>query len=336
TYIETERFLFDKGYYDATLNNRRTWPVVSPAVELLHNFREGDISEDALSTGLRKIQDGDIRRDISRYLRQSAINQQYAVQLSGGSSKASTLVSVGYDRIRDQIVGNGNSRLTMRSSQNWKPLKKLSLEAGILYTATAANNNGLASVRPGVSGSLYPYARLVDDNGNPTRLVQNYRTGFVDTVGGGRLLDWTYVPLADRELNNDHTRTKALTMNLGAKYELLEGLTSEFRYQYQYSNSINDRLQDEQTFFVRDLINKFSQINGNTVERAIPLGSILDRSSSERRSHALRGQLTYQKSFASSELNVLAGGEVRESVLASNNVRWYGYDAEILTMQPVA
>src|SRR5690606_10832270 len=142
-------------------------------------------------------------------------------------------------------------------------------------------------------------------------------------------------PLADRELNNDHTRTKALTMNLGAKYELLEGLTSEFRYQYQYSNSINDRLQDEQTFFVRDLINKFSQINGNTVERAIPLGSILDRSSSERRSHALRGQLTYQKSFASSELNVLAGGEVRESVLASNNVRWYGYDAEILTMQPV-
>src|SRR5690606_511149 len=114
TYIETERFLFDKGYYDATLNNRRTWPVVSPAVELLHNFREGDISEDALSTGLRKIQDGDIRRDISRYLRQSAINQQYAVQLSGGSSKASTLVSVGYDRIRDQIVGNGNSRLTMR------------------------------------------------------------------------------------------------------------------------------------------------------------------------------------------------------------------------------
>ncbi|MBD1435018.1 SusC/RagA family TonB-linked outer membrane protein [Sphingobacterium sp. DN00404] len=335
TYIETERFLFERGNYDAALNNRRTWPIVSPAVELLNNFREGDISEEVLLAELEKLKDGDIRRDISKYLRQKAVNQQYVVQLSGGSTKASTLISLGYDNMRDQVVGNGSNRLTMRASQNWKPLEKLSIEAGMLYTATTTNNNGLASVRPGVSGTLYPYARLVDDNGNPARLVQNYRTGFVDTVGGGQLLDWTYVPLADRDLNNNHTRAKALTMNLGAKYELLAGLNSEFRYQYQYSNTVNDHLQDEQSFFVRDLINKYSQMNGNTVERAIPLGSILDRANSERRSHAIRGQLTYQKSFINSELNVLAGGEVRENVTAAGNIRWYGYDAETLIMQPV-
>lgn len=335
TYIETERFLFERGNYDAALNNRRTWPIVSPAVELLNNFREGDISEEVLLMELDKLKDGDIRRDISRYLRQKAINQQYVVQLSGGSAKASTLISLGYDNRRDQVVGNGSNRLTMRASQNWKPLDQLSIEAGMLYTATATNNNGLASVRPGVSGTLYPYARLVDDNGNPARLVQNYRTGFVDTVGGGQLLDWTYVPLADRDLNNNHTRAKALTMNLGVKYELLAGLNSEFRYQYQYSNSVKDHLQDEKSFFVRDLINKYSQINGNTVERAIPLGSILDRANSERRSHVIRGQLTYQKSFINSALNILAGGEIRENVTAAGNIRWYGYDAETLIMQPV-
>lgn len=335
TYIETERFLFEQGYYNAVLNNTTSWPVISPAVELLAKFRAKEIDGPQLDGELEKLAQGDLRGDMAKYLRQTGVNQQYVVQLSGGSENASSLISIGHDRVRTNVVGNGNQRLTVRGHQMWSPVDKLNLEASMMYTGASTENNGISELRRAMTGELYPYTRLVDENGQPAQVVQNYRMAFLDTVGDGQLQDWSYYPLLDQKLNNNSIGSKSLLLNVAVNYEWFKGFRSEARYQYQFSNDDGLDLMDKNSFYVRDLINKFSQDGANGLVRNIPLGDIVERSYSRQRTHSWRGQVSYQKGLGIGELNLLAGGEVRANTAMFSRYRQYGYDREILTHQPV-
>lgn len=335
TYIETERMLFEKGYYNSALNNTRTWPVLSPVVELLNSHKNKDIDDQTLETQLAQLAAGDLRGDVSRYLRQQGWNQQYAVQFSGGAERSSSLLSLGYDKGQGTSVGKGSSRLTVNAQQYWQPLQKLKLDVGLLYTANETVDNSIGTLRPGTTGTLYPYTRLIDDDGQPARIVQNFRTGFIDSVGGGNLLDWTYYPLVDQSLLDNTTIGRSLAMNLAANYKLVDGLTAELRYQYQYQQAEHNVLWDERSFYARDMINKFTQGANEKTTRLIPLGGIKDREGSVRIGHGVRGQLNYQKQWSNSSLNLLLGSEVRDNTTEGNKVRLYGYDVATLTAQPV-
>lgn len=334
-YIETERFLFEQGYYNAMLNNTTSWPVISPAVELLAKFQANEIDESKLDIELEKLAQGDLRGDIARYLRQNGINQQYVVQLSGGAENSSSLISIGHDRVRTNVVGDGNQRLTVRGYHTWNPVQKLHLEASMMYTGVSKENNGISEIRSTITNELYPYTRLVDEDGKPVQVVQNYRMAFLDTVGSGQLQDWSYYPLLDQKLNNNSTGSKSLLLNVAMNYEWFKGFRSEARYQYQFSHKDGLDLMDKNSFYVRDLINKFSQNSISGLVRNIPFGDIVERSYGRQGTHSWRGQISYQKGWGIGELNLLAGGELRGNTALFSRYRQYGYDQEILTHQPV-
>src|SRR5690606_11288956 len=96
-FIEVERFLFEQGAFDAVLNNTISFPAVTPVVELLDLQRKNAISEPELSEGLEALSGIDIRKELNKHFYQPGFNQQYAVNLSGGSNHISTLFSLGYD-----------------------------------------------------------------------------------------------------------------------------------------------------------------------------------------------------------------------------------------------
>ncbi|QQT60541.1 SusC/RagA family TonB-linked outer membrane protein [Sphingobacterium multivorum] len=335
TYIEVERLLFNQGYYDNTLNNKVYNPVVSPVVELLNDHRNKLIDDSALESQLNAIAQGNLRADIARYLRQKGINQQYNVQLSTGSEKLASIWSAGFDRVRSNIVGNENSRFTLRTEQTWRPISKLVLTGGMQFNANKVTNNGISSLAIGSAGLAYPYSRLLDSDGNPSRLEQNYRSRFLDTLGEGKLLDWSYYPLADQKLLDKTDNTNVLKFDLAAAYEWIKGLRSELRYQYFTSNGLLEDRMDHNSFYVRDLINKYSQLKSNVIERPIPLGDILDRTSNRQYGHNMRAQISYDKQSSLGDLNVLIGGEVRDNRGLLHTYRQYGYDNELNISQPV-
>ncbi|MBB5441261.1 TonB-linked SusC/RagA family outer membrane protein [Pedobacter sp. AK017] len=333
-YIGVEQFLFSKGFYDADINNTTTRPVLSPVVEILAQQRNGLITADAANGQIEKLSSIDVRRDFDKYYYQHGLDQQYSLGLSGGGNKSAYLLSFGYDRSRSNLVRNDSERYTFNFNNYYNLIKNLDLTIGASYVSTnvSTNNTGISGVNVG-SKSLYPYASLADENGNALPVVMTYRSTFTDNPGDG-LLDWKRRPLDELNMADNTSNLFNIRFNPSLKYTVLPGLNLEVKYQFekQKSNVLNNNSAD--SFFARNMINSYSQLNGTTITRPVPLGGILLTTTGDLQSNALRGQINFNRAIASKhEISAIAGAEQKEIITKSFSDRLYGYNSENLGLQ---
>src|SRR5690606_1342535 len=101
-------------------------------------------------------------------------------------------------------------------------------------------------------------------------------------------------------------------------------------YQYQRIDASSRILYNQDSYYARNLINRYTQPDGT---RPIPLGGILDRNGNTFTSHYGRLQADYNRTW--NEMHVLtglAGFEIRhEHSMGSGASRLYGYDDDVLT-----
>ncbi|WP_256010298.1 SusC/RagA family TonB-linked outer membrane protein [Desertivirga xinjiangensis] len=338
SFIEAERFLFDKGFYNSALSNTRARPVISPVVELLAKHRAGQLSQEELNSQIAELSSYDVRNDISKYLYRKSVNQQYALNLSGGSSNLHYTLSGGYDRNLLSQQSNDYQRTTLRSTVISKPIKQLELQAGLSYTATLAHNYNTAINPGGGKSVIYPYARLADAAGNALALEKDYRLSFVDTAGKGRLLDWHYRPLDEAELADNVSRIHDLVLNLGSRYQLYKTKANEWnaelRYQYERAATSSREHYSKDTYFARDLVNRYTQLTASSRTTIIPDGGILDLAEQVLDAHVARGQLNYSGHLGGQhQLEALAGAEIRQRRSSSSSGRSYGYDDNFMSFK---
>ncbi|GGH00129.1 SusC/RagA family TonB-linked outer membrane protein [Parapedobacter pyrenivorans] len=335
-FIDIEHFLFEQGAFDNDLANTVSWPVITPAVEIMEKQRQGELSDEEAQRLLNGLRTRDIRHDLANYVYQRPLAQQYALNMNGGGDRLSYFIAGGMDKARNHQVGDGSQRITLRTQSTFNPIKHLQLQANIMYVNSLSENNGLGELRTGATGTVYPYARLVDDDGRPAILEHTYRLGFVDTVGSGKLLDWHYRPLEEIDLADNTARVNDLLINLSARYQLVPALNAEVRYQYQHQQTGSRNHRSDQTFSTRNQINRFTQINGDNVYHPLPLGGILQLQESNRRAHNIRGQLNFAKDWTRNHrLIVLAGGEIRQIEESTYASAAFGYDDELMLAQPI-
>lgn len=333
-YIDVEEALFQQGFYDNDLSNTTTRPIVSPVVELLSQQRAGTLSGADANARINTLRGNDVRNDLGKYFYRTSVSQQYALNLSGGGAKASYLFSGGYDNNKFSQIGNQYSRINLSSSNSFIPVRNLVITAGLYYVQTNSYSSPLSynNIRLSGTKSLYPYAQLADSEGNPLPVANDYRLSYIQTLNaGGKLLDWEYRPLQDARLSNSRADNTEIRFTPGIKYTFLSGLSAEVKYQYERSVSQSKNDRDQQTYYVRNLINEYSSISGTTVTRPIPLGDILDQGTSSLLSNTVRGQLNFEKSLAKNHISAIAGIEVKQFTTESNNTRLYGYNDNLGT-----
>lgn len=333
-YIEIEKGLFSRGYYQSTENSVNK-TALSPVVELLIARRDGKLSAPEADARIEALKELDSRKDFNKYFNRQSINQQYAINLSGGSGNQRYYVSLGYDQNLSESVGNDYNRITLNATNTYAFLKqKLEITTGIQYSQSKSvlNNPGYSSVVMNIGSSLYPYARIADEQGMPVILTKDYRTTYLQSVSqsGQGLLDWTYKPLEEINHADNQTRLTNYHINLGLKYKLTQGLNTEVLYQYRNSLSGNRNYQSSQSYYTRNQINMFTIVNSDgTLSRPIPLGGILDWSNSNTMNQNLRLQMVYNKNINHDhDISILSGYEISESNGITNTYRLYGYDDE--------
>src|SRR5690606_33308121 len=335
-FIEVEEFLFKKGFYTAQEANPNH-PPLSPVVELLIQERDGNISADQLRDKIDRLKNVNVKDDFEKFLYQPAINQQYLLNLQGGSSKLAYYLSAGYDRgvsnLDDQV-----SRLSLRSSNTFSPNEKLQIRADLAYIQSkhTTGRPGFSDITTGAGKLLYPYAQLADETDTPLPIVKDYRHSFALQGPENGLLNWEYVPLQDYLHSDNSTYDREILLNVGVDLHITDYLTFQSKYRYNQSlgKTLNGYGMD--SYYTRDLINRFTQVAADaSLAYPVPVGSILDESSSESTSQALRGQLRYHKSWHDHRLDAIAGGELREHDYTSNAHRTYGYDENVLTSSVV-
>jgi TonB-linked SusC/RagA family outer membrane protein len=331
-FIDVETYLFNQGYNDSQIGAVNQ-PALSPVVELLIKKKTANSREDlTIDQQIERLKTIDVRDDFRKYIYGNSVNQQYSVGLKGGTEKMNWHLSSGYDNNKSQL-NERYQRTSLRFQNNFRPLRNLELYTTLAYTA-AKNTSGKLGYGNITSAhnALYPYAVFADQDGNRVSIPKDWRQSYIRTAGDGKLLSWEYYPLADFNFNNNAETTKDLIINTGLIYKFPLGFTAEVKYQYQHQTTSGRDLHDDQSYFARNLINGFTQINGNgEVVYKVPPGGILDQSDTENSSANIRGQLNYLKDLGKHNLTVFVGAELREIKNTGNYNRIYGYNQDILT-----
>ncbi|MGM9478950.1 SusC/RagA family TonB-linked outer membrane protein [Pedobacter sp. GSP4] len=328
-FITVEKVLFAKGFYSGTESSVLKAPL-TPVVELLIAKRDGKITAAEADERIAALSKYDVREQYMKYMGNSAVSKQYALNVSGANAVSSYYFSAGFDdnKLSDKL--NSYKRMTLNFADRFSFLAdRLSLNVNIMLSRSLSSrpNPGFSAIKMTAGQLIYPYAQLVDDNGNALAVIKDYRQGFIDGLAGSGYLDWAYRPVEDIAFRDNDLEGLDYRLNTTLRYRLFKGLNAEASFQYGKLSSQGTDLYSQESYFSRNLINRFSQLTpGATGLYPVPLGGIMDRFSSSLRTLNVRGQLNYTTSFSDFELNALGGYEWRDLEGSSFNNRFYGYN----------
>lgn len=330
-YIDVNQFLFKKGFYDDIVNyNYYYHSPVPPAIQTFIDRSNGIISAADSASIINSYKSHNIKDDYRKYFYSPQTIQQYTIGLSGGSLKNSFTASVGYNGNTGSLQQVYN-KLNLRIANNFRPLPGMEINLDAWYT-TAKNISGAPSYVD-IEGTQVPYLSLADSKGDPLAIPHLYDLAYVDSAGGGRLLNWKYYPLEDYKHNRSTAITEALIADLGIRYELFKGLSLSLKYRYQKQSIITSELSDTASFETRDLINRFTQIDPATgdITYIVPIGSIFNLYNESTNSSNLRGQLDFYHHWKQHSISALFGVEQRQIINNSLYNTIYGYNKDPLT-----
>lgn len=325
--IEWERHLFDEGFFDAAKASSNLASRVRPiphAVELMI------LNPIDLEAQLGELKKNDIRKDITDYFYRNAYKQQHSLGISGIANSMRYYLSAGYDDIANTIVGNNRERYSLRGNNDFSIGSKLRVNSAFSYVQNIGNvrgNTGVGTLRTTVP-SISPYARLVDDQGEAQPYYSYMRKGYIDTVGQGNLLPWTYIPINEIENREQTVKNMDNLVNVGAEYMPIEGLSVVARFQYQNQSIDTDDHHREDSYLAREMVNQYSQVNSTSglVSYVVPKGGIFDSRRESTTSRQLRLQTNFTKTLGEKHhVNALGGYEARSRVTRSRSNRYYGY-----------
>lgn len=336
-FIEIEQYLFDQGYFDSDLMDNSTYPVVSPAVEIMNLVKTGALTDAEGQKRLDVLRNPDVRKDWDNYIYQKALKQQYSLALHGGSDKMTYRLSAGYDHNKEELVRNGTNRLTINSLNTYRPLKNLELTAGLNYAQSRTDlNNSFSqySVSNGkYSGSYFPYSMLADQMGNPLDILYGLGENYLQQSAQQGFRDWRYRPLQELAIANNRTKVNSILARLSATYKILPELSASANYQIEQQKISSRNHQTQDSYYVRNLFNTFSIYDPatNQLTSNFPKGDILNLTDYTWTSWNFRSQLNYDKTFGLHGISALAGFESRELKTDGSAQSLLGYNDQFGT-----
>ncbi|MDR2274006.1 MAG: SusC/RagA family TonB-linked outer membrane protein [Sphingobacterium sp.] len=329
-FIDAEIDLFQRGYYDKDINTG--YKNISPVVSLLERVRSGDLDQDVAKAEIDGYRAHDVRDELTKYFYRNKIQNQQQLSITAGSDRVKSLISLAYDRSLSESVTADNTRLTIRNNNQWNLIKDyLQVSSDLWYVKNSSKESNAYGYNP-----LYPYERL-GDNGRALEAstMSTLRRAYTDTVGNGYLLDWKYRPL--EEVQDGLTRYQNVDQQLRFQLGVRSKIYRSFKVAADYMTSNNwidnSTLYDQRSFYTRNLINQFSQVDlvNKTVVRPIPLGDILDASETRMQSHYGRIQLDWDERVGTQHrISGLIGMEWRKDKSLFDSPGYlYGYNPKL-------
>lgn len=329
-YIDVEQFLFNKGAYNTLIDDG--YSALSPAVEIFNAKVKGNISVTDSINRINKLKGIDVRNQLLKYYYRPSVNQQYQVGISGGGANQKYIISAGYDKNLNNRLNGSDDRITLNAKNTYYLIQnKLELNTGIIYTNSKNQSSSFSGV------DIYPYDQFADETGNSLIVANTLRPSYAATAGDGKLLNWLYKPLD--ELRNNYNRTVTnltdIRLDFSANYKIIDGLNAAAYYNYEKGISDSRKFNELESFYTRNRINSFTQIDATTgaVTYPLPVGGILLTNSNAIKSQNGRFQLNYDKKWGENSLSALAGTEIRDYSNLANNNTFVGYDPETAVNQ---
>lgn len=326
--LEIEERMFDKNNY-----RERNQTAIPLYTEWLIKHRDNKIDADQLAEIRDVFEKTDTREQSLKYLYRKGINQHYNTSIQGGGERYSFRSSISYDKDRSFIVENQNYRWNAGHSGTVHLGSNFSVSPSIWYTEQGSQNNGQVFTNFSGGGvSVVPYYRLRDEEGKALAVVgRNLRYAYQETAPELGLLDWMYRPLDEMSLVDNIDKERETRLQTIFNYKWKKWLGFMASYQYVYRQSLGYALYDRESYYVRDLVNRFTQSNGDQV---IPFGGIKRHAAQQSgNNHSGRFQAEGEYKWGEEHsLNYIAGTEIlSQQTKTTPYMMVYDYDKDLLT-----
>ncbi|MDF2515257.1 MAG: hypothetical protein K0R59_553 [Sphingobacterium sp.] len=334
-FIEVEKALFEKGYYQNAFSSSSK-PAVTPVVALLEKHRLGLIDDATLQQGLNKLKAHDLYDDLDKYVysRQAVFQERLAIE--GGSARHGYNLALAHSNENNELSAKAE-RLSLQFDQVLKVNNWLTFQLNTSITDRKGKSGKQSISSFGNSaGQVVPYASLADENGLAVPLVRFLNQDYLFGLQGLPLLDWNYYPKEDYKYTKVQNHVRELLISPTIIIKLPMGLEFQSKYNYQYQTSENVTLNDQESFYTRDLINKFTQIaKDGKVTYPVPMGAIRRSNIAGLHVHNVRNMLLLNRRLGIFELNGLAGMEIRNAVSESEGTIRYGFNENRYSNTPI-
>ncbi|HEY0274155.1 MAG TPA: TonB-dependent receptor plug domain-containing protein, partial [Chitinophaga sp.] len=268
--------------------------------------------------------------EFSRLFMRPATRQQYGISVAGKGERSSMRASFNYDNLGTYMKQTGNDRFGADLFQVSNLTRKLQLETGLNYVVQHYTTDGLSldNIR-----QLLPYQQIVQPDGTLVPQPMTFYQADKDAlVQAGYPYNWNYNLYQEFQHANLHAQYKSTTATAGLHYQLAKGFQVNAAYQYEDFSNNTTQLQDEQTYYVRNLVN-FSTVQQNGVlVTGVPTGDIYSFSEARQQSQTFRGLLHYDDFIGSPkhQLTAIGGVEVRKVTQQTSAQIKYGYNPQTL------
>lgn len=330
--IEVQTMLYDKGYYTSIINGRAK-ASLPPVVELYLARERGELDDSEVAERIFSFQNTDIRDDYTKYFYRKGYQKQQFLSLSGGNNYVKYYNSFSYDDAKSVRVGDKNKRIVINSRNTIDISKALSLDLQLSWNRLL-NYNSYGSEFYFNAGHKFPYSSLLGENGESLDIPKDYNQSFLNSLENLPLLDWKYRPYDELFSHRISEKQNQVITNIGLNIKPFEGALVEMQYQYRASDQKSDRIADQDSYYARNVINRFSSLENDILHRVVPLGDILNENRANSDFHSGRLQTSIIRSFTNSNLSVFLGAEIQSKADKSIGSSTYGYDKERLLFAP--
>lgn len=342
SFLEMEKFLADNKWQSLPFGSSQ-YPLTQ-GIDAYLKLNAGKITQAEADNIISSLQNVDVRKEFNDLFLRNSVRSQYDLSISGRGDRNFYYMSLNYNDNQSISKGNENDRLitTLRLSSDIS--KRIKVNAGLSASIRNTLSNGMGL---NMLSNIPQYQRILDDNGGfipqPKTYYQSTKEGL---VAKGYPYNWDY-NLYQEYLNKDSkAKNTDLKMNLGVSINILEGLDFDGGVQYEWGSSKSRNLSNENTYYVRDMVNTFTTISNGSVVTNMPKGSIVSEAFGNYDVLTSRGQLNLDRSFNEGKhaINAIAGVEVRKLVSEGTGLTKYGFDPQSLqfvtinsnTMYPTA
>lgn len=327
--IALERFLFDEGRY-VNDESSPARPYLSPVVMELIKNRDGELSNKELELSLARLGEIDNRYDYRDRIYQTGINQRYALSHSMGTDALTLYNSLAYNKGIDNLSAK-NSRLSFQNDTHFKLFDKVDVNAKLTYTRADARSGREGH---GSSNNLRSYIGLVDDSGQ-SAAIPYYNASWLASMKDTGLQDWYKYPLDEYKYSFVESSTDFLATNIRVGYKALESLRFDVMYNTGFDAVNENRNNLIESYFTRDLINRYTEFENGIVRYNIPYGGIIDRNNGRLSYSNYRGQATFDLQGPVHSFSGVIGVELRTLKTEEVQHRQYGVDPEVITVGKV-
>lgn len=327
-----EVMLFEKAMFNYKSYPERNQTAIPQYVEYLIANRDNQLSDVELVEREAFLSNQDTRRSALDHLYRKSSDQQYTLNISDGGSRYAYHISGSWNKNRSIHEGSHDSRKVFTFNNTFKVSRSTELVLVANYSAINSRDNkvtysDLSLQTYGIS----PYLNLVNDDGGAAAIPYGFRSIYQDNASQLGLLDWRYRPVDEIDLNQHMGKQEEYRFSFSLTQKIIASLKARILYNYRTSSGGGTQLARANSYYARNMINRFTQQNG---ERIVPNGAILtDLGNTTGTDNTARLQLDYDwNTNEQQSIYAVAGAEIRQSVLENSPLtRLYGYDEDLKT-----